>query len=325
MIDVAAAVRAAEGRARPYLITTPLVPAVGLSAEVGPRVVLKCENLQHTGSFKVRGALSKVLALTSDECERGIVTASTGNHGAGVAYAARIVGADAIVVVPGDANPSKLAAIERLGATIRVIGVDSVESEAGARQLSADLGKTYVSPYNDAEVIGGQGTIGLELLEQVEKLDAVYVAVGGGGLASGVAGIIKTLSPSTRVIGCSPTASAVMYHSLRAREILDLSSEPTLSDGTAGGVEPGSITFDVLDHYLDDFVLVEEDEIQRAFLDLIEIEHLLVEGSAAMTYAAARQHAGPGESSAVVILCGGNVGAERLRSLLDAGASSSGD
>ena len=316
MIDVAAAVRAAEERARPYLLTTPVVSSVGLTAAVGSPVALKCENLQHTGSFKVRGALSKTLSLSAHELAEGIVTASTGNHGAAVAYAARIVGADALVVVPADANPSKLAAIERLGGHIKVHGNDSVESEAGARELAAERGATFISPYNDSEVIGGQGTLGLELLEQVDGLAAVYVAVGGGGLASGVAGIIKALSPSTRIIGCSPAASAVMYHSLRAGRILDMPSDPTLSDGTAGGVEQDAITFDVLEELLDDFVTVDEDDIRTAFLDLIEVEHLLVEGSAAMAYAAARSHAVAVEGITAVILCGGNVGTDRLRRIL---------
>jgi threonine dehydratase len=319
VIDVAAEVTAADARIRPYVLTTPAVPAVGLTSEVGAPVVMKCENLQHTGSFKVRGALSKTLSLGSDELDRGLVTASTGNHGAGVAYAARILGTEAIVVVPGDANPSKIVAIERLGATVRVIGHDSVESELGARHLAADLGKTYVSPYNDLAVIGGQGTLGLELLDQVEALDEVYVAVGGGGLASGVAGIVKTISPRTRVIGCSPEASAVMYHSLRAGKILDLPSEPTLSDGTAGGVESGSITFGLLATSLDDFVTVSEEEIHAAFIDLIEVEHQLVEGSAAMAYAAARRHATAGQGTVAVVLCGGNVGVDRLRSIVGAG------
>ncbi|MFO7531194.1 MAG: pyridoxal-phosphate dependent enzyme [Candidatus Limnocylindrales bacterium] len=208
MIDVAAEVRRAEERIRPQLLTTPLVPAVGLSAELDSLVLLKCENLQHTGSFKVRGALNKVLSLAPAELARGIVTASTGNHGAAVAYAARIVAAEALVLVPDDANPSKLAAIERLGGRIQVHGSDSVESEMGARALAAEYGATFISPYNDAQVIGGQGTLALELLDQVDSLAAVYVAVGGGGLASGVAGIIKALSPSTRIIGCSPAASA---------------------------------------------------------------------------------------------------------------------
>lgn len=321
MIDVAAQVAAADVRIRPYILTTPVVPAVGLTSEVGAPVVMKCENLQHTGSFKVRGALSKTLSLDPDELDRGIVTASTGNHGAGVAHAARMVGAEAIVVVPDDANPSKIVAIERLGATIRVIGHDSVESELGARDLAADLGKTYVSPYNDLAIIGGQGTLGLELLDQVEVLDAVYVAVGGGGLASGVAGIVKHRSPRTRVIGCSPEASAVMYHSLRTGRILDLPSEPTLSDGTAGGVEAGSVTFDLLAASLDDFVIVPEEEIRAAFLDLIEIEHQLVEGSAAMAYAATRRHATAGQGTIAVILCGGNVGIDRLRSILGPGSA----
>ncbi len=319
MIDVAAEVRAAEARIRPYVLTTPVVPAVGLTVEAGSPVVLKCENLQHTGSFKARGALSKVLSLSAQERERGIVTASTGNHGAAVAHAARIVGASALVVVPEDANASKLAAIERLGGRIQVHGVDSVESETGARALAQERGMTYISPYNDPQVIGGQGTLGLELLEQAGDLARVYVAVGGGGLASGVAGIIKAVSPSTRVIGCSPAASAVMYHSLRAGHILDMPSEPTLSDGTAGGVEADAVTFDILGRVLDDFVTVEEDDIQQALLDIIEIEHQLVEGSAAMAYAAARTDAGARagasavEGTTAVVLCGGNVGVAKLR------------
>ncbi len=316
MIDVAAEVRAAEERIRPHLLRTPVVPAVALTAEVGSPVVLKCENLQHTGSFKARGALSKTLSLSPGELARGIVTASTGNHGAAVAYAARIVGAEALVVVPADANPSKLAAIERLGGRIHVHGSDSVESETGARELARERGMTYISPYNDAQVIGGQGTLGLELLDQVDSLAAVYVAVGGGGLASGVAGIIKSISPSTRVIGCSPLASAVMYHSLAAGRILDMPSDATLSDGTAGGVEADAITFDILADLLDDFVTVEESDIRAAFLELIEVEHLLVEGSAAMAYAAARVHADSATGTMAVILCGGNVGVDRLREII---------
>ena len=143
------------------------------------------------------------------------------------------------------------------------------------------------------------------------------MAVGGGGLASGVAGIIKAERPRVRVIGCSPAASAVMYHSLRAGEILELPSDPTLSDGTAGGVEPGAITFDILDALLDDFVTVGEDDIRQAFLDLIEVEHLLVEGSAAMAYAAARAYPGVVAGVSAVILCGGNVGVSKLRGILD--------
>ncbi len=191
-----------------------------------------------------------------------------------------------------------------------------MESEIGARALASERGATFISPYNDPQVIGGQGTLGLELLEQVDRLAAVYVAVGGGGLASGVAGIVKSLSPSTRVIGCSPAASAVMYHSLKAGHVLEMPSEPTLSDGTAGGVERDAITFDILGRLLDDFVTVDEPQIRRAFLDLIELEHLLVEGSAAMAYAAARVHADPTAGATAVILCGGNVGVDRLRRIL---------
>jgi threonine dehydratase len=315
-LEVASEVRAADDRARPYLLKTPIVPSIGLTATFGSPVVLKCENLQHTGSFKVRGAVSKVLALTPQELERGVITASTGNHGAAVAYAGAIVGVAPTVVVPADANPSKLAAIERLGGRIEVHGTDSVESELGARQMARERGMTFISPYNDLAIIGGQGTLGLELLEQAKDLTTVFVAVGGGGLASGVAGIIKAVSPSVRIIGCSPVNSAVMYHSLKAGQILDMPSKPTLSDGTAGGVEPGAITLDILDGLLDGFVTVEEDDIRTAFLELIEVEHLLVEGSAAMAYAAARANASTTEGTTAVILCGGNVGVEKLHAIL---------
>jgi threonine dehydratase len=316
VIDVASEVRTAEERARPHLLTTPVVPSTGLTRAFGSAVVLKCENLQHTGSFKARGAVSKVLSLRPQELERGIITASTGNHGAAVAYAGSIVGVAPTVVVPHGANPSKLAAIERLGGRIEVFGTDSVESELGARRAAGERGQTFVSPYNDAAVIGGQGTLGLELLEQVEDLSVVFVAVGGGGLASGVAGALKAQRPTVRVVGCSPANSAVMYHSLRAGRILEMPSEPTLSDGTAGGVEPDAITLALLDDLLDDFVIVDEDAIRAAFLDLIELEHQLVEGSAAMAYAAARANAWATEGTTAVILCGGNVGADRLRRIL---------
>jgi threonine dehydratase len=316
-VDLAAEVRAAEARIRPLVLTTPVVPSARLSERVGSPVVLKCEQLQHTGSFKVRGALNKALTLSPGEVQRGLVTASTGNHGAATAYAARLVGAQALVVVPNGANPAKIAVIERLGGRIEVHGHDSVESEHAARELSRERGLTYVSPYNDPAVIGGQGTLGLELLAQVETLSAVFVAVGGGGLAAGVAAAIKARSPATRVIGCSPTASAVMYHSLQAGRILELPSLPTLSDGTAGGVEPGAITLEPLTRLLDAFVLVDESEILEAFVELIEAEHLLVEGSAAMAYAAARRHATARPGATAVVLCGGNVGLGRLAQVIE--------
>lgn len=278
--------------------------------------MLKCENLQRTGSFKARGAVSKVLSLSREERDRGIVTASTGNHGAAVAYAGSIIDVAPLVVVPAGANPAKLAAIERLGGRVEVHGTDSVESELAARHIAQDRGLTFISPYNDPAVIGGQGTLALELLEQVPDLTTVLVAVGGGGLASGVAGMLKSVRPSVRVVGCSPAASAVMFHSLQEGSIVEMPSGETLSDGTAGGVEPGAITFDLLAELLDDFVTVEEDDIRRAFLALIEIEHQLAEGSAAMAYAAAQAYTGPDTGTTVVVLCGGNVGVDTLSRIL---------
>jgi threonine dehydratase len=310
------AVRAARARFGGYLAPTPVVRSTGLCDDADRPAWLKLENLQPTGSFKVRGALNKLRTLGRTELDRGIITASTGNHGAAVAWAAAIVGAEVRVVVPAGANPAKLAAIERLGARIETIGSDSVEAEHGARRLAVERGATFVSPYNDLDVIAGQGTLAAELHEQVGKLEAVYVAVGGGGLAAGVAGYLADVAPGTRIVGCSPAASAVMYHSLQAGRVLELPSEPTLSDGTAGGVERDAITFGILDRLLDDFVLVDEVAIRTALIELIDVEHLLVEGSAAMAYAAAREHARAGGGAIAVIMCGGNVGSERLRAIL---------
>ena len=187
--------------------------------------------------------MNKLLSLSQEERERGVVTASTGNHGAAVAFGLRHVGAAGIVFVPENAAKSKMANIEMLGAEVRTFGHDSAKTEAYARQFAAQEGMIYISPYNDPQIIAGQGTIGVELVWQLETIDAVFVSVGGGGLISGVAGYLKSRLPQVQIIGCSPQNSQVIIQSVKAGEILDLPSLPTLSDGTAGGVEAGSITF----------------------------------------------------------------------------------
>ncbi len=318
MTDVAALVRAAESRIRPHIVRTPVLESRFLGQALGSRVVLKCENLQRTGSFKVRGALNTVLALDDSTRAKGVATASTGNHGAAVAHAARVVGTRAVVFVPEHAIQSKVAAIRDLGAEIVVHGEDCVQSEAEARRWADANSVTYVSPYNDPAVVGGQGTVGLELAEQVDDLARVYVALGGGGLCSGIAGYLREASPSVQVIGCSPAASCVMIDSVGFGELRDLPSEPTLSDGTAGGVELDSITFPIVRDTVAEFVKVDEDAIRAAFADVIEHEKMLVEGAAAMAYGACRQHATePVEGTTAIVLCGANVGVERLRAILD--------
>jgi len=308
----------ADERIAPHVRRTPLLESDWLSAETGASALLKLESLQHTGSFKLRGALNKVLSLPAELRARPIVTASTGNHGAAVAYALARVGLTGTVYVPHDAEPSKVERIERLGARVVVHGRDSAEAEGHARALAAREGQVYISPYNDPEVVVGQGTAGLEIIRAVDRLDAVVVAVGGGGLISGVAGVIKAKWPSALVIGAAPRASAVMLESVRAGRILELESEPTLSDGTAGGVEPDAITFPWCRDLVDDWDLVGEDEIARAMRRVMLEDHLVVEGSAGVAVASAwrtgRRFAG---GRIAVLVCGGNVGPGTIRKVLD--------
>lgn len=255
-----------------------------------------------------------MLALSRDELERGVVTASTGNHGAAVAFASSQLNAKATVFVPANASASKLANIRRRGGEIREYGEDSAETEVFAREYAAEHELTYVSPYNDPLVIGGQGTIAVELERQLDTIDTVIVAVGGGGLIAGIASHLKATRPATRIIGCSPSNSPVMIRSVEAGQLLDLPSTPTLSDGTAGGVEAGAITFPVIRDQVDEFVTVSEPEIASAMLSFMDVHSMLIEGAAGVAVAAYRKVAGDlAGKNTVVVLCGGNIGMDTLR------------
>jgi len=317
MIDVIQEVQTAERRIRPYIRQTYLEPSPYFSEISGANIFFKCENLQHTGSFKARGAMNKLLSLNSAELDRGVITASTGNHGAAVAYALGQLRANGIVFVPSHAASSKVEAIKRLGAEVRYHGTDSVEAEAHARQYASDHGLTFISPYNDPQIIGGQGTIGLELARQLEHIDVVFVAIGGGGMISGIAGYLKRLRPDCRIIGCSPANSQVMIQSIKAGEILDLPSQPTLSDGTAGGVEPGSITFPLCQELVDDYETVSEEEIKRCLRQFLVSHHMLIEGSAAVPIAAMLKRLDELQGqNVVIVLCGANIDLEILTEIL---------
>ena len=300
----------AERRIRPWILETPLEStAMGLS--------LKLEHLQHTGSFKARGAFNKLLTLPEARRAQGVIAASTGNHGAAVAYAAGKLGVSARIIVPEAADPGKLAKIRALGGQLETHGTDSGVAELFARAESERLGIAYVSPYNDRDVIAGQGTIGLELLRQLPSLDAVFIALGGGGLLAGVAAVLKAANPGVKVIACSPENSAVMIHSIRAGRILELESKPTLSDGTAGGVEPGAITFDLVRGLADDYLLISEAEIRTTMLRIYQRHGHRVEGAAAVAVAGyLRQSDRWRGAAAVAILCGGNVDPARFDAMV---------
>jgi threonine dehydratase len=316
MHDLAEAIALADSRVRPYVRETPLVESQALAAP-GGQALLKLENLQHTGSFKVRGALNALLSLAPETRGRGVVAASSGNHGAAVAYGARALGVPALVFVPRDASPVKVAAMRRSGAEVRFHGQDTVESEVYARAYAEAHGMAYLSPYNDPLVVAGQGTVGVELARQAEQLDAVVVAVGGGGLIAGTAAYLRSVRPGLRVIGAQPERSAVMRESVRARAIVELPALPTLSDGTAGGIEPGAITFELCRALVDEYVLVSEEEIGEAMRLFIEAEHMLIEGAAGVAVAAYRRLAEELRGlRAAVVICGANVSLAALKSVL---------
>lgn len=315
--DVVQEVSAAETRIRPHVRETPLEWSPVLSGLGGGDVWLKLENLQLTGSFKLRGATNKLLALTEEERKRGVVAASSGNHGLGVACAARKLGVGAVIYVPEGASPSKLEAIQAMGAEVRVHGDDCILAEAEARRASEASGAAYVSPYNDLVVVGGQGTVGVEITRQIDGADAVFVALGGGGLMAGTASWLKSVWPDMETVACSPENSCVMHSSLEAGEMLDLPSLPTLSDGTAGGVEPDTVTFDPCRAAVDRRVLVTEEEIADAMRRILDTHHVLVEGAAGVAVAAwlktRESYAG---RRVVIVLCGANIGRETLQAVL---------
>ncbi|MEV6410032.1 threonine/serine dehydratase [Kribbella sp. NPDC051718] len=304
---------------RRHLPLTPLRSFGAFSDELGAQVLVKCEHEQRTGSFKARGSMAKILTLTDDQRERGVVTASTGNHGLGVGNALATLGGRGIVYLPENASPSKVAALRRYGLEIRAEGTDSGVLEPKARAYAAEHDLTYVPPYNDPDVVAGQGTVGVEILEQLagEKLDAIVVAVGGGGLVSGIAAVLKKHLPDVKVYGASPVRDAAMAVSVEAGEITLVDGQDTLSDGTAGSVEPGSITFDLCRRLVDDWILVSEDAISAALRMVIDTEHQLIEGSAAMAFAAARARRTELEGQRVAIVsCGGNISAGTLAAAL---------
>jgi threonine dehydratase len=309
-------IAAAERRIRPLVRETPLEVSDALSERVGGEVLLKLENLQQTGSFKVRGASNKILSLGSD-LNTTVVAASSGNHGAAVAYALREVGGKGLIFVPTGASPAKVENIRHFGAEVAFFGDDSITTETHARGWAATHGWTFVSPYNDSAVVAGQGTLGIEIARQAAQIDSVFVAVGGGGLIGGIALYLKSVDPAIRVIGCSPAASNVMAQSVRAGRIVDLPSELTLSDGTAGGIEENSLTFalcrDLVDHWID----VSETEIAAAMRLFIDAHHMLLEGAAGVAIAGALKAEKTWTAGrAVIVICGANISRDTLKSVL---------
>ncbi|MEO6132401.1 MAG: pyridoxal-phosphate dependent enzyme [Saprospiraceae bacterium] len=264
---------------------------------------LKCENEQNTGSFKWRGALAK---LSTFEPGLTIVTASTGNHGLGVAHAARLFDLHAKVFVPSTAVPKKIEKLKQTGAEVITVDGDSLVAELTGKEFASKNDFEWVSPYNDLDVISGQGTIGYEIEEDAGVIDKVFITVGGGGLISGIASWLKHHQPGIQIIGCQPGNSPEMWVSVIKGHVVDIpDANPTLSDGSAGPLEHDSITFPMCQKLVDMWVLITEDEIEHAIRYLYQAHDLIVEGAAGVAMAAAMKEEHTGNS--IVILCGGNI------------------
>ena len=297
---------------------TPLFHSAALSERAGAAVYLKLESLQHTGSFKIRGAANKLLSLTAEERARGVIAVSSGNHGRAVAHVARRLGVRAVICVSERVPAGKLEAIRRLGAELVVRGASYDEAEAHSLRLQAEQGLVRVDPFDDPAVIAGQGTVGLELLQDLPQVDTVAVPLSGGGLISGIAIALKAARPAIRVIGVSMDRAPVMVHSLRAGRPLDLPEQDTLADALAGGIGlDNRYTFRLVQRHVDETLLVSEEQIAGAMAFALEQERLVVEGGGAVALAALLygRVTQPGRAVAVV-LSGGNVNLPLLSQII---------
>ncbi|MBT8086437.1 MAG: threonine/serine dehydratase [Gammaproteobacteria bacterium] len=313
MEDTAARATEAAARLSAFVRHTPLRYSDYFSDATGARVYFKLENRQLTGSFKLRGALNRLLTLTDAERRRGCVAASSGNHGAAVASAMRTLGIAGVIFVPENTSGAKVDVIRSYGGDVRFFGVDGLDTEMHARQYAAENGMFYVSPYNDEAVIAGQGTCGIEIADELPDIDAVIVAVGGGGLISGVGSVLKARNDKVAVIGCQPAASPVMARSIAAGHVIEMDSEPTLSDGTAGGIESDAITFAINQAVVDEFLVVSEEQIVSAMRLFMEREGDVIEGAAGVAVAALLEKQSQLRGKRVaVIICGGNIAEDRL-------------
>ncbi len=287
-------------------------------------IILKTENLQVTGSFKVRGAAYKISQLSDEEKARGVIACSAGNHAQGVALAATKAGAKSLICLPDNAPISKVEATKKYGADVCLVPGVYDDAYNKALELRDSEGYTFVHPFNDEDVIAGQGTIGLEILEQVPDVDAVIVPVGGGGLISGVAYAIKALNPNVKVYGVQASGAPSMVNSVKEGKIKRLASVTTIADGIAVK-EPGDLTFDIVSQYVDELVTVTDDEVAAAILALIEQQKLCAEGAGAVSVAAAMFNKVPVAGKKVVCLVsGGNIDVTILSRVIDRGLLKSG-
>lgn len=316
-------IRQAQERIQGVAVRTPLVPYFpppGNGNAAGGQLWFKPENFQPIGAFKIRGAYNKIASLTEAERQRGVITYSSGNHAQGVAYAARALGAKAVIVMPRNAPPLKMQATAALGAEIVTVGAGSTERMRKAEELAAQNGYVIVPPYNDEQIVAGQGTIGLELIQDCSEVDLVLVPVGGGGLISGMSAALKLSGSKAKIVGVEPELANDAQQSFRKGEIVELPPErvsSTLADGLRTQ-SVGPINFEHIRTFVDDMIAVSEDEIRAAMRQLALAAHLVAEPSGAVTFAAWLFHRDewPDYKKTVAVVSGGNVDAQLLAQVL---------
>lgn len=297
---------------------TPVEHSTLFSEKTGGRVSIKWENEQLTGSFKLRGALNRLVRLMPEERQAGIVSASTGNHGLAVSYASRVEKVDLKLFLPETTAKEKRGKIEALGVVPEIWGSSCERTEAYAREFATVNRRIYISPYNDWDIIFGAGTLGLEILEGIPDVDDILVPVGGGGLISGIAGYLKSVKPAVRIIGVEPENSAFMSASVEAGRVVDVPEKETIADAVAGGIESWSVTFPICRDYVDKFLVVPELEIAKA-MSLASREHQrMIEGAGALPLAALCHYSWLFKNRVVAaVVTGGNISEDRFAAITE--------
>lgn len=316
-LDVAQLVHDAHERCRDYLWPTPLEYSRYLSEQIDGEVWLKLDSMQRTASFKFRGAINKILTLTEDELKQGVVSASTGNYALAVAEAMRIRNHRATIYVGNDIESSRLELLRSHGLDLVVFDGDAWGAEKEARRVAIEENKIYVSPYNDPVVVGGQGTCGYEISQQLPDVDAAFFACGAGGLLTGSSGWLKSRNPDVETFGVSPENSPVMYESMRTNKMVEMETFPTLADTCGGGVDLDSITLDLCRRFVNEIVLLTEKEIEESIRLLFEQHRLVVEGSGALSVGAVLKRKQQFKGKKVVaVVCGRNIDLELFKRII---------
>jgi len=316
-LDVPKLVLEAIERCQDYLLPTPLEYSMYLSKKIDGEVWLKLDSMQRTSSFKFRGAVNKILSLTEEELDRGVVTASTGNYALAVAEAMRIRNRRPKIYVAKDIESSRLEILKAHGLDLVVFGEAAWDAEKEARRVAEEEDKIYVSPYNDPIVVGGQGTCGYEIYQQLPDLDAAFFACGAGGLVTGSGGWLKSQNGDIGVFGVSPENSRVMYESVRAAKIIKMEHFPTLADTCAGDVDSDSITLELCQRYVDELIVLSEKEIEASIRLIFEQHRLVVEGSGALGVGGLLKRKERFKGKKVVaVVCGRNIDLEVFKRII---------